>query len=52
MLFQQFDAINYHAAINGFEHVINRQQSDRGGGECFHLDAGASDCFRGGGTGD
>lgn len=34
-----------HAAVNGFAHIVNRQQADRDGRERFHFYAGAADRF-------
>ena len=39
MLFQQFDAINHHAAVNRLEHVVDGQQGHLHGGEGFHFNA-------------
>ena len=44
-LFNQFDAIHHHAAINGFEHVVDGEQSDARGGQGFHFYAGTADRF-------
>ena len=52
MLFQQFDTINHHAAVNRLEHVINRKQCDGCGGQRFHFNTGATNSFRGGVTSD
>ncbi len=50
MLFQQGHAVDGHAAVHGFAHVINREQSDLHGGQGFHLDARLADGFGGGGA--
>ena len=41
MLFQQAHAVDHHAAIDRFEHVVNGQQGHAGSGQGFHLDARA-----------
>ena len=45
VLFKQFNGINHHATIDGFQHVIDGEQANGGSGEGFHFDAGASDGF-------
>ena len=45
MFFDQFDIVNRHAAVNSLAHVINRQQTNLDGGECFHFDASRADSF-------
>jgi len=45
MLFKQFNGINHHATIDGFQHIVDGEQANGGGGEGFHFDAGASDGF-------
>jgi hypothetical protein len=52
MLFKQLNRINYHAAINRLQHVIDGEQADGSGREGFHFDAGAANGFGRGGTGD
>src|SRR5580704_10940049 len=38
--FHEPDALDAHAALDSFHHVIDGEAGDRYGGECFHLDAG------------
>src|SRR5205814_1927800 len=40
LFLQQPDTRDLHAAIGGFEHVVDSQRGDAGGGECFHFNAG------------
>ena len=42
MLLEQAHAIDDHAAINRLQHVVNGEQRHAGGGQGFHLDAGAA----------
>jgi hypothetical protein len=51
MLFKHLDRINYHATINGFEHVVDGKQANGSGGEGFHLNAGAPNGFGRGSAG-
>ncbi len=50
MLFQQRDAVDGHAPVHGFAHVVDGQQSDLHSGECLHLNAGLANGFGGGGA--
>ncbi len=40
MLFQQRDAVDSHATVHGFAHVVNGEQGSGAGGEGFHFHAG------------
>lgn len=46
------DALEAHGFVDCFAHVVDGEEGDRGGGECFHFDPGAGDCFGGGGGAD
>ena len=50
MLFQQSHAIDGHAAVHGFAHVIDREQGHLHGGQGFHLDTRLADGFGRGGA--
>lgn len=52
MLFAQGNAVHDHAPVDGFAHVINREEADLYGGECFHLYARGANRFGGGGAVD
>ncbi len=43
--FDQADGFDDHAAIHRLAHIVDGEQGDAGGGEGFHLDAGAADSF-------
>ncbi len=45
-LLQQAYALDPHAAVDRLAHVVDGQQSDAGGGQRFHLDAGAVEGLR------
>ena len=46
--FKELNIGDIHGAVNGFQHIINGEQSDLDGDESFHFDAG----FSGGRSGD
>lgn len=48
LFFEEADAFDDHAAIDGLAHVVDGEQGDAGSGEGLHLDAGAADRFGGG----
>ncbi len=37
--FQQADVFDMHASINRFQHVVDGEQADRGGGQRFHFNS-------------
>ena len=41
-LFKQLNVAHDHASVDGFTHVVDGEESDLGGGECFHFNAGGS----------
>lgn len=43
--FQQADVFDHHAAVDSLAHIVNGEQADAGGGQRFHLHAGAADSF-------
>src|SRR5580700_409232 len=43
--FHEPDALDAHAALDRFHHVIDGEAGDRYGGERFHLDAGLAGNF-------
>ena len=43
--FHEPDALDAHAAVDRFHHVIDGEAGDRNGGERFHLDAGLAGHF-------
>lgn len=47
LFFDQTDAIDAHASINGLGHVVDSQQADRDGSQGFHFDPGAAEAFGG-----
>ena len=47
VLFAQGNAVHGHASVDGFAHVINREEADLYGGECFHLYARGANRFGG-----
>src|ERR1700685_4779341 len=50
--FEKPDALDTHAALDRFHHVIDGEAGDRYGGERFHLDAGLAGHFYAGGDAD
>src|SRR5580704_4077868 len=49
---QKPDALDAHAALDRFHHVIDGEAGDRYGGERFHFDAGLACDFDAGGDAD
>lgn len=43
--FQQTNRVDAHAPVDGLAHVVDREQSDTGCGQCLHLYAGAAEAF-------
>ena len=44
VLVQQLDAIDRHAWLHGFQHVVERDQTDGDRRDRFHLDPGLTWC--------
>ena len=43
--FQQSNAFDAHAAVNGLAHVVDGEQADTGCRKCFHFNAGATEAL-------